>query len=366
MPAALAPEAAVYREWLAAWERLEPGDRDPLTHPAWVAAWTLHADRRARERRLLLFRDRTAGIVGAIPVFVARRGGALRLAHLGGIESGALSVPEAAIEPCLEALFRTDLGGGARPRSLHLHRIDAGSPLLRTSWLQASATIGHRSLIPYGDGWPGVAERLSKNFRGNLRKARNRLAARGVERIDVAGNPSELAAALPRFIAVDERSWKHDDGTVIAADAPYRGFLEDAVARLAPIGAVQIHLLSLGGVDIAGQLTLLIDGVLHVVKVSYDHEHADLSPGNLLLEATLRDYCMSVRPRCVSLVTGLDWHRNWRPEPAPTCAVWFLARDWRRLPARLFDVPPEENLKSVLAALHLMQPARTLRHRLAG
>ncbi len=58
---------------------------------------------------------------------------------------------------------------------------------------------------------------LSKNFRGNLRKARNKLAKlEGVEFVSARG-PEELASALEVFLDVEASGWKGASGTGTAS-----------------------------------------------------------------------------------------------------------------------------------------------------
>jgi CelD/BcsL family acetyltransferase involved in cellulose biosynthesis len=186
----------------------------------------------------------------------------------------------------------------------------SGNPLLglvepaRRS--DALATGPHEALL----------ERLSKNFRGNLRKARNKLEKLGTVRMVSAREPAELASALERFLAVEASGWKGQGGTgtAIANDPGLRLFYQQIVERLGPAEKVEIHLLLLGGAAVAAQLAVVSGRRCYLLKIGYDEAHAALAPGNMLLERLLKRYESHPVVKWVDLVSDAAWHESWKPE----------------------------------------------------
>jgi hypothetical protein len=158
--------------------------------------------------------------------------------------------------------------------------------------------------------------RLDKKFRGNLRRARNRLQELDGVSVVTARSPEELAKAFSGFLQVEGSGWKGRKGTGSAIrlhpnvtkfyDLLWKGFAEQ--------GRAAINLLLHMEKPIAGQFCLLIDDCCYVLKIGYDEDHAKLAPGNMLLEFLLKQYqdCSSVTN--INLITSHDWQQSWKPD----------------------------------------------------
>ena len=160
---------------------------------------------------------------------------------------------------------------------------------------------------------------LKKNFRGNLRKARNRLAALDGVEFRCVGGPEEVAREFSTFMAVEASGWKGAEGTAIAcrpqAEAWYRTWLE-AMARQ---GLVEMNALYLEGACIASQVCVRTRDVYEIHKIGYDESHARLAPGQLLLERTLRRCFDDPSLNVVELMSDTSWQYDWAPTGRPMC-----------------------------------------------
>ena len=137
---------------------------------------------------------------------------------------------------------------------------------------------------------------LSKNFRGNLRKARNKLAKlEGVEFVSARG-PEELASELEVFLDVEASGWKgaSGTGTAIRLNEAKVAFYRDLTASLAEDGRCWIDSLYADGRCIATELNFLACGDFEMLKIGYDEEYAHAAPGQMLFEYTLR-HCRDIR-----------------------------------------------------------------------
>ncbi len=186
---------------------------------------------------------------------------------------------------------------------------ESGKPLLAlvepARQSDALATGNHEQLL----------DRLSKNFRGNLRKARNKLERLGTVRMVTARGP-ELGGAFDRFCAVEASGWKGREGTgtAIANDPRLLRFYRQLIERLGPAGQVEIHLLLAGGTVIAAQFAVVVGRRCYLLKIGYDEGQAALAPGNMLLERLLQRYERDAAVSHVDLVTDAAWHESWKPE----------------------------------------------------
>lgn len=163
-----------------------------------------------------------------------------------------------------------------------------------------------------------LERRLSKNFRANLRKARNRLQATGARAFLTTRDPALLPAFLEKFVEVEASGWKGDRGTRTSTrHRPGQLALFRAVAtHLGRVGACEINLLEVDGRCIAGQFCFLTGGTTYLVKVGYDERYARLAPGHMLLEDLFRRSEEEGRA-LVDLMSDADWHADWKPADVP-------------------------------------------------
>jgi CelD/BcsL family acetyltransferase involved in cellulose biosynthesis len=175
-----------------------------------------------------------------------------------------------------------------------------------------TARCDYLPCIPFEE----LAQNFSKNFRGNLRKARNKLARAADVQYLTARQPSELATALVDFLAVEASGWKGTSGTgsAIKLNPDVCGFYEALSTTFGRRGACEINLLRVAGQCIAGQFCLLAGDTSFMLKIGYDESFAELAPGNMLIEHTLRRYEQAGVVKCVNLVTDADWHGSWKPQ----------------------------------------------------
>lgn len=185
--------------------------------------------------------------------------------------------------------------------------------------------MGHRDYLVMDRPYEQMLASFSKNFRGNLRKARNKL--RGTDGVEFLRAPEDLdlEQALATFLEVEASGWKGAGGTAIRADVDRTRFYSGVVRDIGSDGGLEINLLTLEGRPLAGQLCIRSGAVLHVLKIGYDEAYAALAPGNMLLEHLLEE-CPSRGITEVDLVTDAPWHADWRPASQPVLEILLLNR----------------------------------------
>jgi len=165
--------------------------------------------------------------------------------------------------------------------------------------------------IPFDE----LSNKFSKNFRGNLRKARNKLTnLSGVECVSVRQQP-HLGQALDEFLEVEASGWKGAVGerTAINLDVRLKNFYRSLCETFAPIDACEINLLKADGRCLAGQFCLVIGDTSYILKIGYDESYVQVAPGNMLLEYSLQRYWREGSVKYLNLVTDTPWHANWNP-----------------------------------------------------
>jgi hypothetical protein len=160
---------------------------------------------------------------------------------------------------------------------------------------------------------------LSKNFRGNLRKARNKLAKlEGVEFVSARG-PEALASELEVFLDVEASGWKGaaGSGTAIRLNDAKVAFYRDLTASLAEDGRCWIDSLYADGRCIATELNFLAGGDFEMLKIGYDEEYARVAPGQMLFEYALRGCCDDPGIATLNLLSDTVWNRDWNARCVP-------------------------------------------------
>lgn len=179
--------------------------------------------------------------------------------------------------------------------------------------------IQHKRVSDYfrTEPYEETLKRFSSNFRGNLRKARNKLLELPNVRFEWHRELDDIKRAFPEFLQVEASGWKWLEGTSILQTPEAVGFYEQLIEQFGPHGQCGIHLLKQGDHTLAGQFALYQGGVCSVIKIGYDETFSRLAPGNMLLEALLKKHQDGTEVREINLISGTDWHQTWKPLPLP-------------------------------------------------
>jgi glycosyltransferase involved in cell wall biosynthesis len=214
---------------------------------------------------------------------------------------GALLAALAAREP---GLFSVTLPL-VRASSPTLAALEGGSPF----GVAVAAPAGLRSHAPVPASADALRAALGPQFRRNLRKASNRLGARGGARFVPAAEAT--AEHLAAFLALEASGWKGRGGTAIASDPALAAYYATLVRRLAAEGLLEWHVLDVDGAPAAMHLAARAGRTLTLAKIAYDERLSTLSPGNLLFERTLLREADARTADEVDCLTDMPWHRNW-------------------------------------------------------
>lgn len=191
-----------------------------------------------------------------------------------------------------------------------LSAINAGPPSLLV--VEPQSRSNYLPCLPPDE----FSARLSNNFTGNLRKARNKLARlNGVNFVTTRTQP-ELDQALEEFLLVEASGWKGagGEGSAINLLAPVRSFYQSLIRSFSSIGGCEINLLHAEGKCIAGQLCLVVGETCYILKIGYDETYSQVAPGNMLLEHTIKRFHQEGTIKYINLVSNTPWHANWKPQ----------------------------------------------------
>ncbi len=313
--------------WAAQWNALaaKTPQPQPMMSHAWVDAFAyalLPADGDLR-CVLALYGDILAGV---LPLVV-------RESRLWPITMQSLSTPyhehSAFGDLLVDARWASDvvpalLAGacsftGMRLREMALRGVARGSPtttIATTRPTRFALISSHRnwgSYLPVKGAWRDHHGALSGNFRANLRKAHNRLREPGMARFRFDWLTAERATAkhLDSFLQLEASGWKGRAGSAIGQDARLRSFYDRLAENTSRLGWLEWHFMSLDEKPIAAHLAIRLGRSLCLIKIAYDENHARLSPGNLLFEATADRAFERGDLDEINCLTDMAWHRGW-------------------------------------------------------
>lgn len=172
------------------------------------------------------------------------------------------------------------------------------SDYIATGWLDVEGS--------FADYWAA----RGKNLRQNLRKQRSKLAADGVQTcLRVLTKPEDMAPALARYGGLESAGWKAGTGTSIHADNAQGRFYTQLFVGAAGRGEAMVCEYLFNDRSVAMNLCLLRDGVLIVLKTTYDESIKFFSPASLLREEELQHFFAQGRIRRVEYYGRLmEWH----------------------------------------------------------
>lgn len=184
--------------------------------------------------------------------------------------------------------------------------------------------LGFDFLIKEGHPYPYVDVDISweeywlqrkGKFRRKLRRA-----GRAIEDIgDISINInmydytrlSELEVALQKMITLSLKSWKAKLSSALGSKEANKNFYKGLVDMFSRKGKVEVSFLEHKGVPIAGTIGVIYKNVFYGFNTYYDEKYAKLSPGNILMQALLKEIFSDSIVR-VELLRGLFPQKlNW-------------------------------------------------------
>ena len=185
-----------------------------------------------------------------------------------------------------------------RTAGLLLPAIPAAGPTARLIAARALALNLHqrtfddhfRAVLPAGGDIDAIwRETIRRKRMKELRRQRRRLDDSGQLTWGSARGPGDVRVAFERFMALEARGWKGDQGSALLCDPGVATFARTMTRVLAREGKCRIDSLDLDGEPVAMGITLISGKSAALWKIAYDEDFAGLSPGvQFTLEYTRR------------------------------------------------------------------------------
>jgi len=185
----------------------------------------------------------------------------------------------------------------------------AATLLAQTSTVVVEGRSGWFSCL---EGYEAIAAGFSTRLKRSLKLAQKRLRTESDSVIRQGVSGQDIDAAFSEFLQVEASGWKGDRGSAIAQSADRRTFYE-LLARGENIAwRPEINLLELRGRTLAAQFCIRAGRTLRILKIGYDQDYRELSPGNVLLNHVLKTSCEARDVDAISLITDMEWMKEWQ------------------------------------------------------
>ena len=124
----------------------------------------------------------------------------------------------------------------------------------------------------------------SGSTRKKLRQDWNRLTATGAVEVVNDRTPGGAEQAFEAFLALEQASWKGEEGTALLSDSRDAVFVRRLLRNLAAQGNASVALLRLDGEAIAAQVLMYCGATAYTWKTAFNATFAKYSPGALLID----------------------------------------------------------------------------------
>jgi len=129
--------------------------------------------------------------------------------------------------------------------------------------------------------WDEFLGAMSRRRRESERRKQKKLIEKNDGSVRIFnGSSDSLHAALKQCWEISRKTWKHADGTSIAAAPERMEFFENIA--LQNTDWIVLPILYIAGKPIAFEFNLLYNGCLYNLKLGYDEAYRNLSPGQVL------------------------------------------------------------------------------------
>lgn len=154
----------------------------------------------------------------------------------------------------------------------------------------SAVEIGRRSpFLTTGGTWDSFHDSLAKSFRTILRRGNNKLARTGETCCRKVEQYAELKRLLPELVDISAHSWKAGEATDLGSLPQVVAFLDDFSRLGEPDRLWELWVLYLNNRPIAFDYYLRGPSSLSLIRTDFHLDYKDLSPGNNIQQAVLRD-----------------------------------------------------------------------------
>ncbi len=216
--------------------------------------------------------------------------------------------------------------------SLKLNQLNESSPWLKildsadNRFIVFKEFYGRNSYLQLQGNFKTYRSNLSKNFKRNLKRRAKKLAQLDNIELDFRNADQIGAEGIEAFSQIEASGWKGRRGTALAQQDDLYDFYRELTENGTETGTFQWHFLKNDGNVIAAQLAAEMAETLIIIKIAFNEDYADYSPGNLLFEQTIKWAYDRENIKLIDCMTDQAWHSNWNMQKRKKFNVFLYPR----------------------------------------
>lgn len=160
------------------------------------------------------------------------------------------------------------------------------------------------------EDFDGYWQSRGKNVRQNTNKSKNRLEREGIDiRFEIATGADEVRDYIAQFGELESAGWKRETGTAVHIDNQQGKFYTQLLESFMPDDC-QVWRYYFDERLVAIDLCLCVDGVLYILKTTYDEEWKRYSPAFMMHLEGVRELVQQPVQRIEFYGPAMDWHKK--------------------------------------------------------
>jgi CelD/BcsL family acetyltransferase involved in cellulose biosynthesis len=203
---------------------------------------------------------------------------------------------------------------------------------------RALAARGNPS-IALDERWIEPECYLNARRQSDLRRMRRNAEKLGKVEFEILKpRAEELRPLLIEAMAVEEKGWKGRAGTALAVDRRLRKFYQRYSELACDDGILRLCFMRIDGRAVAMQIAAEVDQRFWLLKIGFDEDYKNCSPGNLLMRETI---AYAARHKLLSyefLGKEAPWTKLWTQTAYPLTALRTYPFNLAGMAALAFDV----------------------------
>lgn len=316
-----------------AWQTINArGANTPLLHPDFIAP--LIKEFSVGDELLAIYGDNTE--YQAMALLVRRKPGVWETFQPSQAPLGCwVSESSLPLKPLLRSLLRALPGmplvvGITQQDPELMSRPGDSGTMVTLDYIQTARITLNNSFDEY---WAA----RGKNLRHNMKRQRNRLEKENIApRLEVLTNPHEVATAIGNYGRLESAGWKSGMGTAIHPDNSQGRYYKEILERFMRTGDGRIYQYWYGDKLVAIDLCIQRNGILVILKTTYDETITTSSPAFLMRQDSFKQIFSGHNTRKIEFYGKLmDWHTKWSEEVRTLYHVNYYR--WPLLP-KLFRI----------------------------
>jgi CelD/BcsL family acetyltransferase involved in cellulose biosynthesis len=270
------------------WERLftESGNATPFQSFEWCHAWWRHFG--GRRRAYLICVREGNDLVGLAPMFAVRFPWRVLRAIGTGVSDYLHPLARSGYESQVAGAIRSHLAELTEYDFVDWHGLRESEPLASGLLSDRPHVSASCPVLDLPETWDAYLGLLSKSLRYEARRMDRPPYATGAATIRAVRDPAEVRAALGALFDLHGKRWKRRGLPGVFSRSQVRRFHAEYATEACALGRLRLSVLVHEGRPVGAIYAMRTGSGTYFYQSGFDPEAKSLSPGSVLVAATIR------------------------------------------------------------------------------